>query len=490
MAFGLSPKHEQTVEITDLTNEEFIAIALEVIKKLEWNSSYISEKGFIAYTKFSMSSYGEELKVTLNENLATVKSECTGSQLIDLGKNKRNVENFILTFNEIKNSFSKDQLLEKISEIKHHFVPSEQDILNQAPLNTKEKISGFFSIFKPTEGFFITPLILDINILVFIIMVASGVSIFTPENEQLLNWGANFKPSTLNGQWWRLLSCCFIHIGVFHLLLNMYALLYIGVLLEPILGKARFLSAYIVTGIAASLTSLLWNDLTISAGASGAIFGMYGVFLAMLTTNHIEKSARKALLTSISVFVAYNLLNGMKGGGTDNAAHIGGLLSGLIIGYIFYPSLKETNSKKYQNIGIGFISIVIIIVTIVICTTTSNDVVTYEEKMKDFATMESKALEIYNLPENTPNEKALDLINNQGIKTWENCIKLIADLQSLDLPLTLQNRNELLKHYCKLRIESYGLLNKAISENTDRYKLQIDSCTMEIEQTIKKLSVQ
>lgn len=157
MAFGLSPKHEQTIEITDLTNEEFIVIALEVVKKLEWNSSYISEKGFIAYTKFSMSSYGEELKVTINERVVNVKSECTGSQLMDWGKNKGNVENFIATFNEIKNSFSKDQLLEKISEIKQNFVPAEQDVLSQAPLNTKEKITGFFSIFKPTEGFFVTP---------------------------------------------------------------------------------------------------------------------------------------------------------------------------------------------------------------------------------------------------------------------------------------------------------------------------------------------
>jgi rhomboid protease GluP len=360
MAFGLSPKHEQTIEIADLTNEEFIVIALDVVKKLEWNSSYISEKGFIAYTKFSMSSYGEELKVTINEKVVTVKSECTGSQLMDWGKNKRNVENFITTFNEIRNSFSKGQLLEKISEIKQNFIPAEQDILSQAPLNTKEKISGFFSIFKPTEGFFITPVLLNINILVFIIMIISGVNVFMPNHEQLLNWGANFKPLTLNGQWWRLLSCCFIHIGVFHLLLNMYALLYIGLLLEPILGKARFLTAYIATGIAASLTSLLWNDLLISAGASGAIFGMYGVFVAMLTTNHIEKSARKSLLTSILIFIGYNLLNGMKGG-IDNAAHIGGLLSGLVIGYIFYPSLKQTDSKKYQNIAIGFISFAIIL---------------------------------------------------------------------------------------------------------------------------------
>jgi rhomboid protease GluP len=172
-------------------------------------------------------------------------------------------------------------------------------------------------------------------------MLISGVHILLPENQDLLNWGANFRPMTLEGQWWRLFTACFLHIGILHLLLNMYALLYVGLLLEPYLGKTRFLAAYLISGIAASMTSLWWHDFTISAGASGAIFGMYGVFLALLTTNLLDKSVKKALLTSIAVFVGYNILNGLQpNSGIDNAAHIGGLISGLIIGYAFVPSLR------------------------------------------------------------------------------------------------------------------------------------------------------
>ena len=103
MAVGFSPKHEQTIELDNLSKEDFITIAQEVIKQLEWKSSYICETGFIAYTKFSMSSYGEELKVNIEGNTATVKSECTGSQMFDWGKNKDNVENFLSGFNDIKN---------------------------------------------------------------------------------------------------------------------------------------------------------------------------------------------------------------------------------------------------------------------------------------------------------------------------------------------------------------------------------------------------
>ena len=79
-------------------------------------------------------------------------------------------------------------------------------------------------------------------------MAINGVNIMLPDNGSLLNWGANFRPMTLDGQWWRLLTNCFLHIGIFHLLMNMYALLYIGVLLEPLLGRTRFLSAYLLTG--------------------------------------------------------------------------------------------------------------------------------------------------------------------------------------------------------------------------------------------------
>ena len=108
--------------------------------------------------------------------------------------------------------------------------------------------------------------------------------------------------------------------------------------------------------------------------------------------------------------------------------------------------------------------------------------------MKDFSALELKALEVYHLPENTPNEKVLDVINNQGIKTWEQCLTLLTDLQKLDLPLNIQNRNEVLKQYCRLRINCYKIISKAVSENTNQYKPQIDSCNAQIDRTINSLA--
>lgn len=163
------------------------------------------------------------------------------------------------------------------------------------------------------------------------------------------------------------------------------------------MGRTRFISAYLLTGITASLASLWLHDLTISAGASGAIFGMYGVFLAMLTTNLIEKAARKALLTSIAVFVGYNLIYGLKGG-IDNAAHIGGLLGGLVIGYALIPSLKKPNDNKLKFGTIGLLTTLILASSFVVYRKLPNDIATYDVKIKEFVTMEAMALEVYSLP--------------------------------------------------------------------------------------------
>ncbi|HYG38517.1 MAG TPA: rhomboid family intramembrane serine protease [Cytophagales bacterium] len=488
MAFGLSPKHIQDLPLENLTTEQFLVIAIEAAKKLDWNVGYTSEMGFIAFTKFSMSSWSEEVKVKIEDGNANLKSECTGSQMMDWGKNKENIENLVATIGELKKSFTPEELVQKYDDLKSNLVSNEQDVLNQPPSTTKEKIASIFAIFKPTQGYFITSILINLNIAIFILMVIAGVSFFLPDNASLLKWGANFRPVTLEGEPWRLITSCFLHIGIFHLLMNVYALLYIGSLLEPHLGKTRFLSAYLLTGLTASIASLWWHDLTISAGASGAIFGMYGVFLAMLTTNLIEKSARKAMLTSIAVFVGYNVLNGLKpNSGIDNAAHIGGLVSGLVFGYALIPSLKKPDASNLKYGTIGILAVLILSTSFIAYKKIPNDIGFYDSKIKEFVSMEAMALEVYNLPEGTPKDKLLYGIKDRGIYYWNENIKLIDSFKELDLPLEIRTKNRLLIEYCELRIKSYQLLYKAIDEDTDQYKGQIEDYNKQIETKINEL---
>ena len=488
MAFGLSPKYIQDLSLDDLTSEQFLVLTIEAAKKLDWNVGYTSENGFIAFTKFSMSSWSEEVKIKIDGNIAKFKSECTGSQMVDWGKNKENIEKLIAKFNELKNSFTPEELAEKYEELKPSLTSKEQDVLSQPPPTTKEKITSVFAIFKPTQGYFITPIIINLNIAIFILMVISGVNFLLPDSESLLKWGANFRPLTLEGEWWRLITNCFLHIGVIHILMNMYALLYIGLLLEPRIGKTKFAAAYFITGITASITSLWWHDLTISAGASGAIFGLYGVFLALLATNLIEKAARQALITSIGIFVVYNLLNGMKGG-IDNAAHIGGLIGGLVIGFSYYPSLVNPVLKT-RNLIISSTTVVgILVFSFFLISKTSNTVGKYQRIMNKFAEIEQKAMSFYRIPQSASDARYLRVIKDEGLPNWKECKNQINKIDSLvNLPLELLSKSVLLKKYCDYRIKSFELMAESIERQTDAFNSQIGIYNNKIDLIIKKLN--
>ena len=209
----------------------------------------------------------------------------------------------------------------------------------------QKEMQDFLDFLKPKDGYFITPILIYINIGIFLLMVIMGLGFISFKGQDLLNWGANYSPLTKNGEWWRLLTSTFLHGGLIHLIANMYGLLFVGFFLEPLLGRKKYLAVYLLTGILASVASICWYDATVSVGASGAIFGLYGIFLALLLTKIYPPDFAKAFLISTAIFIGYNLLMGLTGG-IDNAAHIGGLLSGLVIGLILYSTLKRQQENE------------------------------------------------------------------------------------------------------------------------------------------------
>jgi rhomboid protease GluP len=489
MAFGFSPKHHENITLTGSTDEELLHMALETVKKLNWDIGDIHKTKFVAYTKFSLLSWGEEVSIDIKNGTISLKSECTGNQITDWGKNKKNVTQFMAMFDTLKNEFSIHPVESKPSELGKNFVAEEEEeVIMPSPLSQKEKMSGFLSFFRPTEGYYITPIVVNINIVVFIIMVMFGVNILLPDNESLLLLGANYQPVTLDGQWWRLLSSCFLHIGIFHLLMNMYALVYIGLMLEPYIGRLRFLSAYILTGIAGSTVSLYWNDPIISAGASGAIFGMYGVFIALLTTNLIEKSAKKSLLISILFFVGYNIFYGLKGG-IDNAAHIGGLITGLLIGYSFYPGLIKPNVPKLKTATVTLLSALILVFSLTVLTTTPpSEIDKYNKEIEQFVLLEEKAMLLIDKFYDPSYRNDIHEIAETGVGYWNDCIRLIDKLNQYVLPDKIHYRNTRLKFYCQLRIKSFETMAKAAAEDTNAYNNKIDNYNFAIDELINELS--
>lgn len=193
----------------------------------------------------------------------------------------------------------------------------------------------------PKPGFQTTPYLLFALVGVYLLMVFSGCGILEMEGSSLYNWGALFRPAVANGEWWRIVTAMFLHLGIIHLLNNLVSLYFASVFLEPVLGSGRLLLLYMVSGIVASITSLWWNDTVLSVGASGAIFGLFGFLLALKLFGSQQLQLSIPFLILSPIFIGINLIMGFISPAVDNAGHIGGLLTGFVLGALFYPWVEK-----------------------------------------------------------------------------------------------------------------------------------------------------
>lgn len=179
--------------------------------------------------------------------------------------------------------------------------------------------------------------LLAINLGVFALMLLAGAGFWHTPNGVQLAWGANFGPATQDGQWWRLFTAMFIHFGVVHLALNMWALWDVGRLVEQLYGRWRFALLYGVSGLLGNLLKLvLHGSESVSSGASGAIFSLYGALLVFLwrERRNVEPGEFRLIFGSAAVFATLMLGIGFFMQGIDNAAHGGGLLAGALMGLL------------------------------------------------------------------------------------------------------------------------------------------------------------
>jgi len=212
-----------------------------------------------------------------------------------------------------------------------------------------------------------TYVLVGLNCLVFLAMAVRHVSPISPTTEQLYGWGANNAGSVLIlGEWWRIVTAMFVHVGIVHLATNMWCLWNLGMLAEPLMGSFGVLAVYVLTGAAGNLLSTLWNWWSYShdlaqyhsvfvfpsgAGASGAVFGIAGALIVLLKSPRlpVPPFELKKLRRSVIYFAAINLVLGLSiSGGTrvlgagisiDNMAHLGGFSCGLLFAAPMVPRL-------------------------------------------------------------------------------------------------------------------------------------------------------
>lgn len=490
--FYFMAKKVQSVSLNGMSFENFITYAVHACSELDWATTYLSESGVRMETaaSFKRNTNGEIITITEKDGVVTILSESIGTVITDFGNNKKNINTLLEKIEEVKKELPPDQhaiIKNRLSEMMKR---GDEDELNPTSKAAKE-VDKFWSIFIPKKDFFITPIIIGINVVLFLLMVITSMkaeTIMQPDNETLLTWGANFKPYTLDGQWWRLFTSIFEHIGIFHLVMNMYALLYAGIFLEPLLGRIRFTAAYIVTGLFASLASLWWHDSSIGAGASGAIFGMYGVFLALLLTNLIEKTVRQQLLKSIGIFIALNIVIGISSGFVDNAAHLGGLISGFFIGFVLYFSLLQPFNKMREAIVCLLLFIAIGTASFVIIPKINNPVGSYIKIMDDFGKAEDRAIAVYALPDSTSATVLIKEYTEVSIPSWESCEKSLAKIEVKALPEPLQKRVGLLKEYTEARKKEALLRKRALEESSSNYEAEINELEAKANGILKQLS--
>lgn len=480
MAFGLTPSFTENINTENIPESHLLVLALSSAEKMKLDVIYKSQSGFIAVTTNGIFKFNCRITCTITADTVNVESQSTGTEMFDMGRNKKKVREFEKIFFPMATNYNPEETHAKYEILKTELSPDKED-----KIRNPDK-SSFFALFVPRSGFFVTPLLVDISILIFVLMAFSGVSIFAPQKSDILAWGADFGPLTLNGQWWRIVTNFFIHIGIMHLVLNMYALVYIGILLEPFLGKLRYAAAYLLTGIAGSVCSLYIHSFTISAGASGAIFGLYGVFLAMLSTNFIEKKTRKPLLISIGIFVLMNLTNGMKSG-IDNAAHIGGLVTGIIIGYAYVFTLRRPDNVNIKYIVTACLALFILTSSIFAYNRIPNDFGIYQAKMKIFLKNEFKAEHLFQKISLMGSGDSLDDAKGKITGLWLSNLNILQQNNRLNLPPVLHDKDLIFTKYYDLRMASLNLIYKDLKEKTDRYNDSIEYYNAKIKETLNSL---
>jgi rhomboid protease GluP len=197
----------------------------------------------------------------------------------------------------------------------------------------------------------LTQVILGANVMVFIAMVMASGSALDFSGPIMVHFGANDGPMTLSGDWWRLLTYMFVHGGVVHIAFNLWCLWDLGALCESLYGRWSFGAIYLITGIGGGVASVGWNPGVLSVGASGAIFGLAGALIASFYLGEfsLPSIAIRGTLTSLLFFVGFNVVFGVVGGmfvGIDNAAHAGGLVTGLILGALIARVAPQPDAPR------------------------------------------------------------------------------------------------------------------------------------------------
>ncbi|WP_129715338.1 rhomboid family intramembrane serine protease [Pedobacter sp. SYP-B3415] len=491
--WGYSPKTEKYVPLGDFSPERYLLVAKMAAENLGWKISYLSSSGLIAYTGLSWQSYSEEISVRIYGNFAVIKSECIGVQMLfnDYGKNEANLRRFFEDFEYAEFHLCADWD-EHIRQFREHASTQDPDYFEQAPLRVKNRIKNVLQLFVPQRGYVVTPVLIILNTLCF------GVSFLLllyrlqqdpnmhlfPEKIKwfYLQLGANNRELVLAGQVWRLVTYQFLHVGIWHLFLNMFALSYTGLMAENKMGSIRFLIIFLLSGICGGMVSVADHEHIFMLGASGSIMGMFGAFLALILNKAFEKHANQALLISTAIVCAFMLLNGLRSHQVDNAAHFGGFISGFIFSYLLDERARLTGAMKLglrytlvAFLAISFIALMYVKVPKYDTAEFRKLSIVFTENIRSFNRLYRPAADM-------DRAERLRLIRENGIEAWQKNTRIVAEMNRLTLNKTTAVTCRLFTAITPRALRASELLYKEAASESAAYRGEINRLFQEINQ--------
>lgn len=301
-------------------------------------NTLVSKAGF-----YIRSFYSESLKK--EQWIAILENESMLYSII-IAENSYNVSLYDETYKYLKSLYNKNIVINEIVTIEGSYDYYEHDNMLIYSLRDKKVVYSSNSckllipiinemdITKKTNNkrdkyMMLTNILIDINLLVFLISAWISKNIFNIDIYTLIIMGAKVNSLIDKGQVWRLITCAFLHGGLIHIFFNMYALKILGPEIEYVYGKIKYLVIYLLSAIAASIFSYIFGPQSVSVGASGAIFGLFGAML-IFGIKH-RKQMGKAYMMNILQVIFVNVIIGISSSNIDNAAHFGGLIVGALI---------------------------------------------------------------------------------------------------------------------------------------------------------------
>lgn len=347
------------INVQGVTNEIWLENLEAPYKIIRINSKYIHNIEQYNMDLFKIQFIAKQIKKkTLSLKMNVLNIDLDLNNTITLNNDDKKISTVsISNLNDIKNDEFLSKNFPKIKTNKFKKTNSLDGIINVTDdinKKTEKENKKYENIFKPKK-IIVTKILIIINIIMYILSLVIGDNF----SYNLILLGANNRGLVLNGEFYRLITCAFLHGSLLHLVVNMYSLWIIGSQVETYIGKLKYLIIYLLSAIMGSLFSIVFLENSLSVGASGAIFGLMGALLYF--GYHYRLYLSNTLTSQLIPIIIFNLFLGFISSSIDNGAHIGGLIGGYLATMIVGLKYKSQTSETINGLIVYSILVIFII---------------------------------------------------------------------------------------------------------------------------------